>query len=189
MLVLLVLGLNILYIIHVSQSCFTEWCKRMKVLEHGNRIQKMIMKRVSRQRKESRNMPKEAVPGNEIGVELQESAVNPVYMNRYPEDGSCDGDGKTQDDEQESMVAQVAGATWTRNYDEASDSYYLYKEDTGESVWEDEVELKKKTTQAQKRFSQEQTDYGQVYYVPESDEEGDAVWHLPENGILVTASP
>ena len=121
-----------------------------------------------------------------VEVEMTESPVNPMY--REHNAGGSISDEQSKPTVNPLSLPSSPSSTWVQAYDEASESTYFYNEKTGESRWEDEVDGERKVVTGKKRYSQEVTEEGEIYYVPESDEDGDTVWDLPENGILVSRS-
>ena len=76
---------------------------------------------------------------------------------------------------------------WTREYDDTSGNYYLYNEVTGESKWEHETKpgnVKPRAEAETRYFHRYETEGGEAYFVPESDDE-QSFWYLPEGGKVL----
>ena len=82
---------------------------------------------------------------------------------------------------------------WQREYDESTASYYLYNEETGDAIWEDEYakddSSQKDDAHIQTRqndsdvYTEFFTDDGESFYMLASGE-GEPLWHLPEGAVL-----
>ena len=76
-----------------------------------------------------------------------------------------------------------------RHFDGSSSRYYWHNGVTGESTWEDDpssshLGAAEEHGGHRARYTQQETDEGRVYFVPESGE-GKTVWYLPEGAELV----
>ena len=85
-------------------------------------------------------------------------------------------------------AARESNAGLVRHFDGSSSRYYWHNGVTGESTWEDDWEDDAGATGEhgghRARYTQQETDEGRVYFVPESGE-GKTVWSLPQGAELV----
>ena len=154
-------------------------------------------------RRRSRASRNETVDSATVGIELSAKSPNPLYSGNgapaMPTTSSSAARSSVQVSnptitapESEAPSAESAAresnAGLVRHFDGSSSRYYWHNGETGESTWEDDWEDDAGATGEhgghRARYTQQETDEGRVYFVPESGE-GKTVWYLPEGAELV----